>query len=135
MQTYLEVELARSGMTREDFAAKVYKNRNLSKEERSAKQWQLSYPHQPIGWYLRGRGSLWVPHPQEVRPCCQVLSLTSQHKYPWAYQRHCRSIRHIALLLNVDESDIRGRVKEPRKRCSCGKYIKQDDYACGNCRE
>ena len=134
MQTYLERCAADSILSREEFAAFVWQCRNLPKEDRKHPQWVLTYPHQPIGFYLRGRGSFWVPHPQEVRPCCQVLNLTSQHKYPWVYHRHCRTLRHIAMLLNVDEGAIRQRVKIPRSRCSCGKFRKSDEYVCRNCK-
>lgn len=137
MPTYHENRLTLSGLSREEFAAWVWRCRNLSKEERAHKQWQLTYPEQPIGWYLRGRGSIWVPHPQEVRPCCQVMAPPNL-KYGWAWQKHCRSLRHIGMLFNVDERDIRAIIQaqgyiKARKRCSCGKFISQDNYACKSC--
>lgn len=124
-------------MSRVEFAAWVYKCRNVPAEERKHRQWQLTYPHQPHGYYLRGKGpkgSPWVPHPQEVRPCCQVISIPNMAAYPHVYHRHCRTLRHVCMLLNVDEGDVRALVFQARKRCACGKFIKAEEYACQVCR-
>lgn len=135
-QTYLEQRLEASGMTREDFAAWVWQCRNLPPAERKNKQWQLTYPHQPIGVYIGARGpkgSRWYPHPQEVRPCCQVIDDRAIGQHPYLFHRHCRTMRHVSMLLNVGERDIRARVTTPRKRCACGKFISKDEYACASC--
>lgn len=135
-------EVVRSGLTPLDFAAKVYKERNRTKEEREKGGYGI---YQPIGFKIgvdarkwSGKDMrFWYPHPDEVRPCCQGLA-QPKTQYPWIYQRHCRTIRHVALLFNTDENDLREAVGKSvtRNRCvTCGKFRLADDYICKSCRK
>jgi hypothetical protein len=135
-----ESQLEQSGLSRIEFAVSVYRNRNMSKAELEARR-NAGIPFSrllfhPVGFRvgpkIPGQQQLWIPHPLEVRPCCQVITPPVQ-KYPWGYHRHCRSLRHIAMLLNVDERELTRLVKVPRLRCSCGRFLKEGNYACGKC--
>lgn len=80
---------------------------------------------------------VWLPFPAEVRSCCQEI-FPPTLKYPWTYQRHCRSARHVAMLFGVKEQDILRAVQTPRivsRCCECKRFIAQDDYICPACRE
>lgn len=130
-----------SGKSPLEFAAIVYEQRNRSKEDREKLGWGN---YAPLGFKVGNNNSkqygfdhrVWYPHPDEVRPCCQGLA-QPKFNYPWIYQRHCRTLRHVALLFNVDESDLREATGTTRVRnqCECGKFRRSDDYLCKKCRE
>lgn len=94
----------------------------------------------PIGYSTDIQGEIkkvkyWYPHPEEVRPCCWGL-MQPVAAYPWHYQRHCRSARHIAMLCNVDERELTARIstRSKQNRCeSCKRFIAADLTQCGPC--
>lgn len=134
-----------------DFAVVVHHDRNQKKVKFVPGQHNnaLAVYHDPKGstWVVPERRysaigintkyGVWIPMPDEVRPCCQGLIPRSYAKYPWTYQRHCSTIRHIAMLFNVDERDLSKRVAKERPepyRCpTCKKFLSEDLYACGKC--
>lgn len=153
MHSLLEDSFKTSGLSRLEFAAEVFRSRNLPKSLRT--EGYFTYTYQPKGFFggkkpptpvvpvkgkpiLRGERphSVWYPHPLEVRPCCWGVSIKGIEKYPWVYHRHCRTARHVAMLIGVDERDLLCALgkREPRKRCDCGKFCKSDDYICKSCR-
>ncbi len=128
---------ADSGFEPLQFAVVVYKARNLTKADREAIPPQRR-PFQPFGYYTgKQAGGPWFPHPYEVRACCQAMTpLVLGH--PYHYQRHCRTLRHIALLFNVDEPDLRKALDlehEPLRCATCSKFRSSDDYICKSCRK
>lgn len=130
------MERTHPGYSLLDFAERVYKDRNIPKEARKA-GWIGVYPLQPKG--LNSRSGIWMPAPQEVRVCCQQLRDASL-KFPYVFHRHCRLIKHVALLIGVDERDLSRRVKRIKalpRHCAfddCGKFVPKDDYICDRCR-
>jgi len=49
---------------------------------------------------------IWHPDEREVRDCCREISPPSR-RFPFSYLRHCCTIRHIATLWEIDESQAR----------------------------
>lgn len=139
MHSLLEVP---SDSTPLELAIEVFRFRNMTKHQRRGGYVKHSY--QPVGFFSGKKldktperpHSVWYPHPLEVRPCCWGVSTKGIEKYPWIYHRHCRTARHVAMLIGVDERDLLCalRKREPRKRCDCGKFCKSDDYICKSCR-
>lgn len=85
--------------------------------------------------YAGARQAIWYPTPHEVRPCCWGVAPPNV-LYPWVYQRHCRTARHVAMLFNVDERDIVRATSKRReqKRCSsCKRFISSILEECGPC--
>src|SRR4051794_33990625 len=94
----IALECAATGETFLNFAIRVYHDRQLKdyKERR--------FP--PRGVRVgKGKTAIWYPVPYEVRSCCWGVA-PPDWRYPWVYQRHCRTARHVAMLFNVDERDI-----------------------------
>jgi hypothetical protein len=56
------------------------------------------------------RGGRWYPSDEERQACCTVRS--PSRKWPWSLMLHCRTLRHIARLYGVNESELRGEVKQ-----------------------
>jgi hypothetical protein len=80
---------------------------------------------------------VWIPHPKECRPCCTVMAVPYANR-PWQYYRHCCTIKHIAALFYLDETEFRRTLRRDRHqtRCSnCSKFRQSDDYLCGGCRK
>lgn len=129
-----EGTLERSGLDRVTFAAIVYSHRNLPKEEQNPSGYRHA-PYQPIG--IKTRSSRWYPHPQEVRICCQQIE-EPWSTFTWTYKRHCRTLRHVANLMYIDESTLRDKIgKIPRQHCvskTCGHFRPHNDYFCKTCR-
>lgn len=136
-----------SGLSPLDFAAEVYRHRNVPKEEREAiaaagKNIRAKYRYQPSGFYtyqsaIEGNGKFWYPTPTECRMCCSVMAPPG-HQYPYVYQRHCRTAHHIANLFDVWEQEllfVLGLRQTPANNCAnCGKFRPVDDYICRLCR-
>lgn len=135
-----------SGLSPLDFAAEVYRHRNVPKEEREAikesgKDIRSKYRYQPSGFYtyasaIEGNGKFWYPTPSECRMCCSVMNPPG-HQYPFVYQRHCRTIRHIAILFNVSERELArvlGLSPTVNNCANCGKFRPAADYLCKVCR-
>lgn len=55
-------------------------------------------------------GGRWYPSEDEHCKCCDNVRSPSR-AFPWSYMTHCRSIRHISNLHNVDEKALRWAVK------------------------
>jgi hypothetical protein len=52
------------------------------------------------------KGGRWYPSDAEYQACCRGLRGPSR-SYPWSLMIHCRSLKHIANLYNVDEDALR----------------------------
>jgi hypothetical protein len=127
---------ANSGLPPLEFAAAVYSHRNLSDEQRKQDGWPAIYPYQPFGFKVGGF-KMWYPHPLEVRPCCQAIEVPHP-AYPWTYQRHCRTARHVAALVDVTEQALLAHlgIRVGQARCAqCSRFRPADDYLCGVCRK
>jgi len=48
----------------------------------------------------------WYPCEAEFRECCRTIRPPSR-KWPYSLLSHCRSLRHVAHLYGVDESELR----------------------------
>src|SRR3954464_3060762 len=125
-----------AGLTPMQLAVAVYHARNKSKEELSKKH---SGPHryQPIGfWHPRKLEGVWYPVPLEVRPCCWDLQSPTA-KYGWTLHRHCRTVRHVAMLCNVDDRHLYRElgIRKDQTRCHCGAFCPKSDYLCKRHRE
>ena len=48
----------------------------------------------------------WYPSSTESQPCCRGVRGPTRSR-PWSYMTHCRTVRHIASLFDVDEADLR----------------------------
>lgn len=142
--SFLEDPLSKSSLSRIEFAEHVYRQRNLPPEAREKDptkvHWRRRYPYQPVGYYMGNvqrvgqKQSLWVPHPLEVRPCCWAITPPGNWTHGW--HRHCRTIIHVATLMNVDERELRARVTKPRERCSmgdCGRFARKGKNFCERC--
>lgn len=51
-------------------------------------------------------GGRWYPAPSEWRPCCDHVRSPSRH-WPWSLMAHCRTMKHVAWLYGVTESELR----------------------------
>lgn len=126
-----------SGRTPMELAVLVYKARNRGKEELAEGKGKGPFPFQPMGvWHPNRQTGVWYPIPLEVRPCCWDLNVPSR-KYGFSLHRHCRTIRHIAMLCNVDDRHLFRElgIRKAQPRCSCGSYCPKEDYLCSRCRE
>lgn len=138
-RSFLEAHYDPSLLTRLQFAAEVYRQRNLPPETRKIQGWQKNYPLQPVGYYLAKqmpemKQAIWLPHPLEVRPCCWTIS-TPAHKHPHGWHRHCRTLVHVATICNVDLRELRNVVQKPRERCAMckGRFARKGTDHCGHC--
>jgi len=59
---------------------------------------------EPQGKY--DRGGRWYPDDEERRECCRTIREPSCN-WPYSLLVHCRSLRHVAHLYGVDESELR----------------------------
>jgi hypothetical protein len=57
--------------------------------------------------------SRWEPIGNEAQDCCNAIRPPSAN-YPYSLLLHCRSLKHIARLYQVDEKALRKRVREMR---------------------
>lgn len=60
----------------------------------------------------------WWPHNSERKSCCDKVKQPTVPNGARSLQRHCRSIIHIAQLMNVDEKELRKKVREIKNLCS-----------------
>jgi len=58
----------------------------------------------PLGGF--DRAGRWYPCEAEFRECCRTIREPSRN-YPYSLLVHCRSLRHVAHLYGVDESELR----------------------------
>lgn len=134
-----ELRLQRSGMTRMEFAIDIWRDRNVPKAEREASKqknrphWILLHPLQPLGFKTP---HFWMPHPLEVRACCQQIE-PPHPGYPFMYHRHCRTAEHVAMIAGVEAKALRKALgmSTISPRCSqCSRFRPKDDYLCTTCR-
>ena len=59
----------------------------------------------------------WEPTDNESQDCCDSIRSPSR-AFPYSYMTHCRTVKHVATLLNADEKVVRKRVKELEKHRS-----------------
>lgn len=52
------------------------------------------------------RGGRWYPADSEECDCCSHIR-TPSRAWPFSYMTHCRTLKHVAHLFNVSESDLR----------------------------
>lgn len=133
------------GMEKMELATKIYLERTAHRSKRTYQ------PFQPVGFSI-GMGTRvggatgrrpWFPHPQEARECCADLTggygTGRMYKWPWHFHRHCRTLKHVAMLIGVDPKELAKAVGKKRKnpaRCvECPRFRAMDDYLCGTCRE
>jgi hypothetical protein len=65
------------------------------------------YPeYQPKGSYTPGT-RIWVPDPEEVRPCCRRFLRRVSRAYPEVVYNHCKSVEHLAQRYNVSPKELR----------------------------
>ena len=67
------------------------------------RQARVSYPKGFV------KHTKWYPQEVEERPCCLNIRQPS-HSYPWSLMTHCRSLKHVCNLLEVDEKEVRLRL-------------------------
>ena len=58
-------------------------------------------------------GGRWFPSDGEYQPCCYAIRSPSR-SFPYSLMVHCRSLRHVARLYNVDEQKLRLSIKLER---------------------
>jgi len=56
------------------------------------------------------KGGRWYPDDDERRDCCDSIRSPSR-RFPYALLLHCRTLKHVAKLYNVDEKQLRELVK------------------------
>lgn len=124
-------------MTDLEYAEAIWLDRNLpckGKDQSLQRTRAFSAP----GAYTK-LNHIWVPAPHEIEPCCKKIQWPG--RVSWHWQRHCRSMRHIALKCDVEVEalkkalDFRMRPYITRawytKRCpSCGRFIGKKDKFC-----
>lgn len=89
---------------------------------------------------VESRSGHWYPLPQEVASCCKTLKLPRGKAPPWMLKQHCCTIRHVALLYDVDPKLLQEIVNMdlgivPALRVSrhckdCGKFALKDSEYC-----
>lgn len=126
------------GVSDIEFAAQVWRDRQMKKPALGSKFRQFA----PIGFWVDRAGGkkngIWYPHPDEVRACCRGMGHMASLKYPWHYQRHCRTIRHVAMLFDLDERHLRKYLGKQhgqgQMRCvSCNRFVRSFLDKCGPC--
>jgi hypothetical protein len=71
--------------------------------------------HYRNGVIDRGTGRLWIPKPNDVLSCCQkIKSPPRSHKYRYTYFDHCKTIRHISVLYDVDYKKLKDMIPKVR---------------------
>lgn len=128
-----------SGLGVVEFATAVYEDRNVAipkdaTEDQKIALWRAR-KYSPVGVYTKGK--VWYPAPCEVRLCCQEMEPPIL-AFPWAYQRHCRTIKHVAALFGLEELELARHmgVRADQARCAeCSRFRPQDDYLCSHCRK
>lgn len=80
----------------EQVAARLYINRKNGTEH-------------PDGRFLHN--GVWIPSDTEVRWCCETIRRPSM-MHPYAFLSHCRTIKHIAIMFDVDERRLRALIRE-----------------------
>ena len=60
---------------------------------------------------VKGNDILWLPFPSEVRECCKKLKWGPSTSFPFAFKKHCCSLKHVAALRGVDPKEITKAVK------------------------
>lgn len=128
-----------SGLEVIEFAAAVYKDRNVpipkdSTAIQKAAIWR-NRKYAPMGIYAKSK--IWYPVPYEVRSCCQEMT-PPMLSFPYAYQRHCRTIKHVAALFDLEELELSRYlgVRSDQARCAeCSRFRPKDDYLCNYCRQ
>lgn len=123
-------------LTHLDFAYEVYLDRQEKNPQK--RRWAPLGVRVPFGNKAKGTsGYYWYPLPSEVRGCCTDIAPPT-FRYPYVFQRHCRTARHVAMLFNVDERHLTAlfSARGKQSRCAeCKRFILSDDYICGRCRE
>jgi hypothetical protein len=61
------------------------------------------------------RGGRWYPSEDEEQACCGRIRSPSR-AYPYSLMTHCRTLRHVAKLYSVKESELRTYAKEHTER-------------------
>lgn len=67
----------------------------------------------------------WYPAEDERCECCDTIRLPSC-AYPWSLMLHCRTVPHIARLMDVSEDLLRDAIRadtKQKKVCSAAKLI------------
>lgn len=146
-----------SGKSPLEYAAQIYEYRNLSREvykslrsdPPSSKDRAALNNYHTLQLFVSGAKAqgvwipspnkqfkTWYPLPVEVRPCCQEMELI-RPEYGWALHKHCRTLKHVAMLFDVEEKDLRkelGINKPTPKRCeNCSRFASPDSPYCGYC--
>ena len=66
----------------------------------------------PDGYYTNG--DKWYPSDEERCWCCSCIR-TPSWNWPWSLNKHCRSVEHVAALMDVDVTDLRRAVRGLKK--------------------
>lgn len=87
---------------------------NKSKIEQAVQEYldRQAWIRRPKG--KADRAGRWYPADEEVRDCC-VNIRTPSRNHPHSYLNHCRTIKHIAQLFGVSESELRKEVQKRQK--------------------
>ena len=64
--------------------------------------------HHPAGEF--DNGGRWYPAKEERQACCEGIRSPSR-AWPMSYNRHCRSVQHVASLYGVDPTELRRAVR------------------------
>jgi hypothetical protein len=56
------------------------------------------------------KAARWFPDPDERRDCCDSVRSPSR-RFKFSLMLHCRTLKHVAKLYNVDEKQLRKLVK------------------------
>jgi hypothetical protein len=62
----------------------------------------------PLGGF--DKAGRWYPDPDERRDCCDSIRSPSR-RFPYSLMLHCRTLKHIAKLYDVEEKQLRELVK------------------------
>jgi hypothetical protein len=81
-----------------------HRNRLLEALEEYHKRNEAQYHHMPDGAY--DSHHIWRPAETEWRDCCSHIQPPSE-RFPRRYLDHCKTLRHIAMLFNLEEQDLR----------------------------
>ena len=64
--------------------------------------------------YFSG-GDRWYPSDDERCWCCKFIREPS-YRWPWSLSTHCRSVEHVAALMDVDATELRRAVRTLKKK-------------------
>ena len=79
----------------------------------------------PSGYFDdKGR---WYPSDEETQPCCEDIR-TPTRRFPYSLMVHCRTLRHVAQLHDVDEGTLRQAVRDAREPTPRKPVVKHRAY-------